>query len=261
MIRPPRIGIPFAGIALLSCLWLSPPALSTEREAEEPVWLSSIRHEAELAPETPLEVRNRYGDVRARGVVSGPLRVLTAVQRFQEDQEEPRIEIREEAGALRVEVHYPSADAPQAGGRLQGRVDVTVMVPPGDELRLETDFGLIEVKGVDRDLFAKSRTGRLELITQRPLHAQAERGDTQLLLRRSFRDHPHRILSGSGNIQLNVPKSEALSLRVRTGGSIANQLAPEVEFSVGENGELRVGTAPYAIEIESSSGDIELHSR
>ena len=246
MIPPPSSAIPHAWITLLTSLLVSTSAPSAEREAEQPVWLSTIRHEAELPPGTALEVWNRYGDVRARGLASGPLQVLAAVQRFQEDQEEPRIEIREKAGALRVEIHYPSADAAQSGDRLGGRVDVTVMVPSGGELRVETDFGLVEVKGVDRDLFAKSRKGRLELITDRPLDVRAEQGDTQLLLRRSLRDHPHRIRSGSGNIQLNVPASEPLSLRARTGGAIANQLASDVESIIGETGELRVGTAPTA---------------
>lgn len=261
MIPRPRIASACARVSITATLLLFFSGIAVTAEPDAPFWLSTIQREAELAAETALHVSNHYGDVRARGLDSGPLQVIAAVQRFQQNQQEARIHIRKEAGVLRVEVHFPSADPVQAGGPLQGRVDITVMVPPGGALHLETDTGLVEAKGVDRDLSARSRMGRLELITARPLDARAEQGDTQLLLRRSLRDQPHRIRSGSGNIQLNVPASEPLSLRARTSGEIANQLSAAPESVVEEAGELRVGAAPFAIEIESASGNIELHSR
>ena len=257
----PRIFRFRAQLSLASSLMVFLPAAALESEPEEPFWLSTIRRNTELPAETALHVSNRYGDVRARGLDSGPLEVIAAVQRFEEDQPEAEIHIREENGALRVEVHFPSADSPQPGDPLQGRVDVTVMVPRGSELHLESDHGLVEARGVDRDLYARSREGRLELITSRPLDARAERGDTQLLLQRSLPNRPHRIRSSSGDIQLNIPASEPLSLRARTGGEIANQLAAEFAPFIEEGGELRVGAAPFAIEIESASGNIDLHSR
>lgn len=250
-------------VPLLALLVMALPACA-EPEPEEPFWLSTIRSEVDLGPGTALQVSNRYGDVRARGLHEGPLQVIAVVQRFEEDQEEARIQTLEESGQLRIEVHYPSADPPQTGDPLHGRVDVTVMVPRGGALRLESDAGLIEVKGVDRDLFAQSNSGRLEVITSRPLETRTREGHTQLLLKASDPEHPHRIRSGSGDIELNVPASEPLSLRARTGGEITPRLSADLETfleEVGEERELSVGAAPFAIQLESASGDIELHSR
>ena len=256
--------LPWPSVAVLALLVAALPAPATEPGLEEPFWLTTTRREVELPPTTALQVSNRYGDVRARGVHTGPLQVIAVVQRFEEDQEEARIQILEESGTLRVEIHYPSADPPQAGDPLQGRVDVTVMVPRGGALRLESDAGLIEAKGVDRNLFAQSNSGRLEVITSRPLETSNREGDTQLLLKVSDPEHPHRIRSASGDIELNVPASEPLSLRARTGGKITPRLSTDLEpllEDMGEERELRVGTAPFTIQLESASGDIELHSR
>ena len=253
-------------IQALLALALTLPAIGETAAAQPPpeeyVGFSTLQQETALDAETALHVSNRYGDVRARGSATETLRVIAAVQRFEAEQPEPRIQIQEEEGARHLVVHFPSADPVQPGDPLQGRVDITVLVPPGRTLHLETDTGLIEAKGVQRDLFARSRGGRLEVITSRPLDTRADQGETQLLLRRSFRERPHRIRSQSGDIQVNVPSSETLSLRAHTkSGEMTNQLSPSFEPVIDENGALHVGPAPFAIDVESTSGNIELHSR
>lgn len=250
-----------AWAAIAACGMLSVAVSAAEAEPEEPVSLSVLRESTDLPPETTLRASNRYGDLRARGVDSGSLELIAAVQRFEPEQPEAQIQVGEEAGSLHVEILYPSADPAQPGGPLRGRVDLTLLVPRGRELHLETEFGLVETKGVERDLFVQSATGRLELITSRPLVARTEAGDMRLLLRHSLRDRPHRIRSGSGDIELNVPASESLHLRARTDGEIANGLSNEAGSVVEEAGELLVGTPPFSIEIESRSGNIALHSR
>ncbi|MGE4651005.1 MAG: hypothetical protein AAEJ53_08970 [Myxococcota bacterium] len=247
---------------LLALLIAALPAPAAE--PEEPFWLSTIRREFELPSTTALQVSNRFGDIRARGLNQGPLQVIAVVQRFEEDQEEAQIQVVEESGTLRIEIHYPSAASAQAGAPLRGRVDVTVMVPRGNALALEIDAGLIEAKGIDRDLSAESQSGRIEVITSRPLETHTGEADTQLLLKASDPNHPHRIRSGSGHIELNLPASQPLSLRARTRGKITPRLSADLEpllEEAGEERELRVGSAPFAIQLESASGDIELHSR
>ena len=107
-------------------------------------------------------------------------------------------------------------------------------------------------------------TGDPHVITSRPLETHTGEAATQLLLKASDPNHPHRIRSGSGHIELNLPASQPLSLRARTRGKITPRLSADFEpllEEAGEERELRVGSAPFAIQLESASGDIELHSR
>jgi hypothetical protein len=233
-------------------------------EHEEPeVWVDTSRRELELPAEATLRVVNSLGDVRARSSGDDKLLLVIVTQRFTIDQKDAQVEVSELPDGLSIETRYPSAIAGQRDGRLAGRIDLSLLVPPGAALEIETRHGLIEAKGVDRDLVARSTSGRIRITSARSVSARTDEGITRVALKQVSTANPARFESRGGSIRVDFLDTPGLPVRAMTRGEIiprmGGELASEVERIEGKS-EFRVGAGALALELVSQTGLIELRA-
>jgi hypothetical protein len=197
-----------------------------------------------LAAGRVLAVRNPYGDVRARRADGGTTAVYAAMQRHRDDPREWTIAIAESADGLAVEVVL-AGDAVPAGAAdwAPRRVDMTVYVPAGAKLRVETVDGLIEAKRLRGDVEARSVGGEIVVTTTGSVEARSEAGR----IRYSFLDPKWvgsaRLVTRSGDIALTLPKGANVDLAVQTGG---------------ESSTAVLGAGGSRVAVESESGRVEV---
>ena len=234
-----------------------------EAPAKPEVWVDSPRWEVELPPDVELRVSNPYGDVRGRSGPEGSLIVVGIIQRFALDQEDGEVLIEQGEGHMRVRTRYPSADHGLPNGRLNGRIDLSVLVPAGRAMRVETDSGLIEVKGVDRALVAQTDSGPIRLTTARGVEAETKTGELTAVLKDPSSGEPSRLVTGIGVLRIDLLDASDLSLRATTAGEIVTrfgQLEKAKPTRTGGHSSLEVGKSPWGVEAVSETGAIEIHA-
>jgi len=99
--------------------------------------------------------------------------------------------------------------------RPRGRVDLTLMVPPGKRLEGTTRDGLAEIK-YRGDVLARTRGG--DILVETPAHASArsESGSITAKLSGEAWRQPLSFTSGSGDVTLWVPEDASPELRVES---------------------------------------------
>ncbi|MDE0883984.1 MAG: hypothetical protein OSB70_00480 [Myxococcota bacterium] len=254
----------FSCLLLVLCLfpWREADCVETD-EAQPEVWIHTTRQSAELPEASLLRVSNQLGDVRGRSSGDGTLLVAATIQRFAPDQADAEVLITHEDGAVVVRTRYPSAEQRRPDGRLNGRIDLAVLVPAGGRMVVETDDGLVEVKGVDRDLSAKTGSGRLRVTTRRGLEAETREGELVAVIRNPAAESPARVVTESGRIHVDVLNRPDLTLFVRSKGSIRKRLDAypgAALVSEGEVSELKLGEAPWFLQASSATGSIDIRA-
>ena len=227
------------------------------------VWVESPRWQVELAPEVELQVFNPYGDVRGRSSADGKLLVVGIIQRFALEQDDAEVLIEEAEGRVKVHTRYPSAERRLADGRLNGRIDLSVLVPAGLKMRVETDSGFIEVKGVDRELVARTDSGRIRLTAARAVEAETKTGDLTAVLKDPTALQPARLVTETGALRVDLLDAPTLSLRAQTEGKLLprfGQLEKAEPSRRSGFSELEVGKKPWGLEAVSKKGSIEIHA-
>ena len=198
-----------------------------------------------LAAGRVLAVRNPYGDVRARRADGGTTAVYAAMQRHRDDPREWTIAIAESADGLAVEVALAGGAVPAAAAAdwAPRRVDMTVYVPAGAKLRVETVDGLIEAKRLRGDVEARSAGGEIVVTTTGSVEARSEAGR----IRYSFLDAKWvgsaRLVTRSGDITLTLPEGANVDLAVQ---------------SRGESSTAVLGAGGSRVAAESESGKVEV---
>ncbi len=251
------------GVASLMALFWAGGTLSGEPPTEPQVWVDTSRWQVELPADSALRVSNRLGDIRARSSGDGKLLVVAIIQRFAPEQTDADVSISTKEGEVVVETHYPSAEIRNEDGRLNGRIDLSLLVPAGLEMQVETDHGLIEVKGVKRDLTARTSSGRLRVTTGRRVSAQTGSGELRVVLKNPSVARPARLETKDGPLRVDLLDRPDLSLRARTAGEILLWPGRMGEKLVSrENGlsELRLGNEPFALEALSATASIEIRA-
>lgn len=246
-------------------LWVGlPTALGAQGAPADPeVWVDSPRWQVELAPDVELRISNPYGDVRGRGSADGKLLVVGIIQRFDPEQRDAEVLIEEAEDHVVVRTRYPSADRRLANGSLNGRIDLSVLVPAGHKMRIETGAGLIEVKGVDRELVAHTTSGRIRLTTARAVRAETTSGGLTAVLKGPTALQPARLTTETGLLRVDLLDAPSLSLLARTPGQILprfGQLDERVATRSSGITELKVGKEPWSLEAVSTKGSIEIHA-
>lgn len=191
-----------------------------------------------------LAVRNPYGDVRARRADGATTAVYAAMQRHRDDPREWTISIVESADGLAVEVVLAGGAVPAAAADwAPRRVDLTVYVPTGARLRVETVDGLIEAKRLGGDVEARSVGGEIVVTTTGSVDARSEAGR----IRYSFLDPKWvgsaRLVTRSGDITLSLPRGANVDLAVQTRG---------------ENSTAVLGAGGSRVAVESESGKVKV---
>ncbi|MFP6641548.1 MAG: hypothetical protein VCC04_14985 [Myxococcota bacterium] len=256
-----------AAALLVPLLGLGELANASEKKevltGDDEVFVETERREIALAPAGTLRVVNHLGDVRARRAATDQLSVISIVQRFRPDQDDARVPITEENGSVEVTALFPSAISEANDQGLAGRIDLTLLVPSGAEMTVETKQGLIEIKGVRRKLEARSTSGPIRVSTSQSVRAHSESGMVGVTLRSPGAEEPARLSTRSGRIRVDFPEDPLPALLARTGGEILVHSLPQNPKPAEDDptiSVLQIGKKPSVIHVESQTGSIKLHA-
>jgi hypothetical protein len=225
-----KLGVIFCAATLAACARPSP------QTSEEVFKLDSFRWRAEVTPQGVIIATNEWGDLRVRTAQRGGLVVSAMIQKIGTTKDELEISIEESAETVEVRV-VPRVAEPR------GRVDLTLIIPPGKRLEGATRDGLAEIK-YKGDVVARTRGGNVLIETPAHASAHSETGGITAKLSGNAWQQALSFASGSGDITIWLPEDANLVLRTAAGG------APPVETTWGHGGpELR---------IESVDGDVRV---
>jgi hypothetical protein len=214
------------------------------------------------APIRTLQLRNDFGDIRARRTGERRLAVSAVIQRLEPAQKGVGVTVERRGAALVVAAAYPAghvqdSDPTPARDRLD-RLDFTVFVPEGVMLEAATLAGTIEARGLSNEVVATTRSGAITLATSGAVHARTESGDVMAILSPAAGVRRLRLESDSGAISVSLP--EALDLEIRAGSTGA--VTGELFFKRRRVGprtyaEVRLGHGGRTLYVFSESGSLD----
>jgi hypothetical protein len=130
-------------------------------------------------------------------------------------------------------------------------------------MEVETGNGLIEIKGIKRDLVARTTTGRLRVTTGRSLSAETRSGELRVALKNPTQANPARLQTKSGELRVDLLDAPGLAVRARSGGALRSAGGSLAKAAVSREAgisEIRLGDEPWVLEALSESGLIEVRA-
>lgn len=221
--------------------------------------IQTRRQQVSLPPTKSLRVINHLGDVRARRAKASDLNVISIVQRFKKDQTDAKTLVSTEGDEVVITTSYPSATQAGNGSKRQGRIDLSLLIPHGADLIVETKDGMIEIKGVHRRIEAKSETGRIRVSTGRRLKAHTDYGTMGITLGSPTQRESAEVSTRNGAIKVDFAGDPMPNLRAQTGGKIVGMYIdaePTLMEGSTDISVLESGDKPYNLRIESEKGNI-----
>jgi hypothetical protein len=220
------------------------------------------RSERDFRAKEPLrEVRliNPHGDLRIRRGIAGAVGLSVVVQRLAPEWLQPSIEPQESSGTLTVTVRYaePAPAAQARFGRI-GRVDLVAFVPEDALLIAETDDGALLIRHRQGPIQARSRQGRIRASSATALQIENDRGPTLARLVGAGPLSASTLRSGTGTIDLLLPRLAAWTLEVDAAGGVLPGLGwyPADDFQVSPGAthlRRQNGTGGAPIRVQSAA--------
>lgn len=216
-----------------------------------------------VAPGVVLKVQNHFGDIRLRkGGRNSQLEIFAVFQQLRADGVRLEGEVRED-GFVVDWAHKASQVAPPRPAGDRSRVDLVLRVPEEAALRVETDRGLIEAKGVHADLELRSTSGEIRF---RGIHGQVQasngRGPIHGVLLPQVADGRQEFRTVSGGIGLWFSPAAHRTVFLKTSGKISTDFSLVIEHHDGEEPEkyakaVLAGGGPEVF-LDSRIGDLEI---
>lgn len=222
--------------------------------------VESFRWIGQVAPGQIVEVINHYGNIRFRSSDDGTLELSAMIQKLGPQAGQVRVEARERAGGAIIRVG-PTSEQGTPTGWFRGRVDITVLLPPGVSTHAHTLDGLIEVKGVTGDVVATTADGDIHAVRPRHLRATTRRGQIHVVLDNRKYDGPLFLESIQGDITVQVSQEASLNIQAHTTGPLIANFSKKASMAVqrAENSlQVTMGSGTNSLHIKSESGRIEL---
>src|SRR5262249_4797214 len=127
-----------------------------------------------------VEVLNPYGNILARPAEDGVFEVSAMIQTFTPGPHDFTVLVDPGTSAILVRVEKKAGSRAvfvrDSAGRCEGRVDVTVMVPPGLELIAHTTSGDIQARGLRGAVRADAAAGAVEVAAAGAIEAATVSG-------------------------------------------------------------------------------------
>ncbi len=138
-------------------------------------------------PGSAIRVDNAFGDVRLRhGGSEGNLEVAAILQQLSIDGSKLvlSVDVTDDAAVVTiVRYDHEGNPAPQAPRGDKARADLAIMVPEGFPIRVETDNGLIEARGVRTDIDLNTSGGTIRVAQHHGgINARSEGGTMEITL-------------------------------------------------------------------------------
>jgi hypothetical protein len=209
----------------------------------------------------PIRVLNPFGDVRVR--FGG-----------YESKLEWRFVAQNPEGAPPLSVETAVRDAfslavslpPGATQRADQRLDLTLYIAEKHDLAIETQAGLIEVRGLRADLSARSRAGNISFrgITGR-IDVHTDSGAIEGQFEGPLPGSTQRVETATGNIVLGLSDRLNARLMLASSAPFATDFSIAVEPQPGQEpnkrGSAELGKPESTIEVFSKRGELRLLRR
>lgn len=183
-------------------------------------------------PVTAIDIRNDFGDIRARGAGDRVLDVTMTVQRLDPSGQRLGFTVERRGGAIALVVAYPPGRVKDAVAHpakdSYDRLDLVVFVPAGVALRAHTLRGRVEARGLKGDVDAFTEDGPIFVRTTGTTTARTVSGTITALpdaATLAVAGPPLVLASDSGTIEVTLSGQPSPELRVETAGEIETTLA------------------------------------
>lgn len=212
-----------------------------------------------------IELRNDYGDVRARSSYAGLLEVHSVVQRLGEGPDDVGVNVARHEEVLAINVTYPPGRTDVAKPRLAkdeiDRCDMVVYVPPGVAFSAQSLRGIVEARNLQGDVSASTLEGEIRVSTSGTIRARSRDGGITVVFPRNDERRGVSLLeSESGAISVTFPSGSHLDLRADTAGAITGNLAVQAQAESGRRRlSFRSGPGSHSLLVRSDRGDVDFY--
>jgi hypothetical protein len=213
---------------------------------------------------TVVEISNPSGDVRCRAIEGDQVEVAAVVQHHSEDLVSARVTVESADDRLRIGVEFdrPAEPVRETEAMKRRRVDLTIFIPQGVEVSIETDRGLIEARGLSSGLEARSQTGDIKFRTNGSVQAETRSGNIEVNFSQVSWETPSKLETTTGNLTLWIPRSSDLTIAAETRGEISTDFSIDIERPDDtKRATARLGAGSHRLEVISYRGKIGLYER
>jgi DUF4097 and DUF4098 domain-containing protein YvlB len=146
------------------------------------------------------------------------------------------------------------------------RLDMSVLVPEGHDLRVRTEHGLIDVRGVHGNVDLASVAGDITLRgIKGAIQAQTRDGTIEASLATAPRGAQQRLATTTGTLQVGVDDELDAALQLATSAQFATDYSLQVEPRTGEEpnkiARTVIGENHSTLVLDSKRGEIRLLRR
>jgi len=261
---PTRLLLVLSLVVLASCRSSEPRVQETSAAPTAPPPYRVERGNLDLPADASLrlvKIVNPHGSVVLKQTNAATVGFHRVVQLIGTAPESPDIRFVRNNDTIELVVSYAS-DATRGEDHLvdgfrKGRVDATLFVPPGPSVDVVTTYGDIQVRRINNDLVARSRTGRVMGAGGGAMSLRSDTGIVRAFPTASKWNRPFEIETESGDILVEIREPVAVRFQATTGGLIRGW--PGVESESGGN-RLAFGTGveKQEMRVRSKTGNIDL---
>ncbi len=258
-----NVCIPICCCFILIGHWATAGLASAQDQTKS--WLvSPHRDSVQIDPDTPVIISNPYGDVRLRRTADHVVQISAMIQKHPDDPDQPAIEAQT-GQSLAISVDYPRKTddiietMPDAWRNR--RVDLTVFVPTGSALTVQTTRGQLIGKGLKSDVNARSDSGDIFLRTHGSVNAHSANGDVTVWFKRGDWRFTPEIETRSGDITVRLAPDIDVFATIRTSGRITTDFSLSIEKNSACGGKIatvQIGSGKGHLQIKSAIGNVAL---
>ncbi len=250
------------GVLLTACVGAPERPVSTaDVTPDTPYTLERFRGEAKLADGVDTVVfDNPYGDIQVRQTGAAALAWQGVEQRIGSKPRQARIESFVDVARQGVRVRYAEHDAATPANPRLGRVDLYVFVPKGVKVDLRSDFGTINIRRVNDEIRARSRSGNIIAASRGSLDAASDTGEIRVWTMQSAGETRVRT---SGNVIADIPVFDDVSVQATASTGVRADFQLD-DLRQDERGmwqaSWRHGSPSHRMEFHSSAGEVLLQA-
>lgn len=261
MSRLPSLLLSAALVAAAAGLLPAYPAASSEIPAAEDWLIEHGRVLYDLEGVERLEVIQRFGDVRIKGIDGDQIVVTFAVQRHREDPRGPAFQTVVEEGTRRLVPGFELLEIEDHPDWQRRRIDIGIDLPRQVALSVTTDDGLIDVAELEAGAQLTSSSGEIRFEGAGALEARSEHGRVRALVRSTATTAAFSVSSLTGNITAWLLKGADAELHIETHGTIATDYSIDIEREPGrrhKRARAITGRGHRRLTLASHEGDISI---
>ncbi|WP_154224663.1 hypothetical protein [Marinicella rhabdoformis] len=217
----------------------------------------------EVEKTSKVVIKNMIGDVRVRSTKIEDEFEIIAVEQHNEKEGVLVVETDTKDGVFYISVARKNKEKKEVALRMddQARIDLTVFVPKGNDIDVETFDGLIEAKGLIDPLTATTQEGNIKMLKNKnSLNVFSYSGDVEANVFPNSTKNDQSFKTGTGQVSVIVGDKQNLDFTITTSGRITTDFGLTInkDFTKEPNKVAygKVNEGGSKIEMESIRGNV-----